>query len=135
SRSTGIGSNNWIVSKDLSESGHAMLANDPHLQLFNPPIWHMVQLEAEGDGPGSPNHTSVNGVIFPGLPGVILGHNEFGAWGATVSNWDVTDVYVEQVTTPADYPASPRTVLFRGEQVPVLRLQEQFPVNPRPTVT
>jgi penicillin G amidase len=126
SKATGVGSNNWIVAPELSESGHAMLANDPHLQLFNPPIWHMVQLVAAGDGPGSPDYLNVNGVIFPGLPGVILGHNEFGAWGGTVSGWDVTDVYVEQVTTPPDYPASPRTVLFRGQQVPVLRIEEEF---------
>ena len=96
-----------------------MLANDPHLQLFNPPIWHMVQLDA---GP----QTRTTGVNFPGLPGVILGHNDFGAWGATVSVFDVTDIYVEQVTTPPDYPNSPRTVLFNGQQVEVLRVVEEF---------
>ena len=76
-----------------------------------------------------------NGVIFPGLPGIILGLNDRGAWGATVSVFDVTDVYKETVTTPSDYPASPRTVLFRGRQVPVLRLEEQFRVNRGETVT
>jgi penicillin amidase len=116
---TSRGSNNWIVSPQLSESGFAMLANDPHLTLFNPPIWHMVQLDAGG-------HMRATGVNFPGLPGVILGHNDFGAWGATVSVFDVTDIYVEQVTTPPDYPASPRTVLFNGKQVEVLRDVEQF---------
>ena len=113
------GSNNWIVSPEMSESGFAMLANDPHLPLFNPSIWHMVQLDA---GPTM----RTTGVNFPGLPGVILGHNDFGAWGATVAVFDVTDVYVEQVTTPSDYPNSPRTVLFNGQQVPVQRIVEQF---------
>lgn len=129
SRTTGVGSNNWILSGRLTASGHAILANDPHLALFNPPIWHMVQLSASGDGPGSDTYLNANGVIFPGLPGVILGHNDVGAWGATTSGWDVGDVYVEEVTTPPDYPASPRTVLFRGEQVPVLRVEERFEVN------
>ena len=113
-----VGSNNWIVSPELSDNGFAMLANDPHLQLFNPPIWHMVQLDA-GD-------MRVTGVNFPGLPGIILGHNDFGAWGATVAVFDVTDVYEEVVTTPEDYPNSPRTVLFNGQQVPVLRVVENF---------
>ena len=61
---------------------------------------------------------------------VILGHNDFGAWGGTVANFDVTDVYVETVTTPSDYPNSPRTVLFNGRQVPVLRsspVPNEFP--------
>jgi penicillin amidase len=124
--SRGAGSNNWIVSPELSANGHAMLANDPHLQLFNPPIWHMIQLNVE-----EPEHT-VTGVIFPGLPGVILGHNTYGAWGATTAYYDVSDVYVEEVTSPPNYPASPRTTLWKGQQVPVLRIEEQFAVKGRP---
>lgn len=112
------GSNNWIVAPALSANGSAMLANDPHLQLFNPAIWHMVQLDVAGQ--------RTTGVNFPGLPGVILGHNDFGAWGGTVAVFDVTDIYVEQVTTPPDYPRSPRTVLFNGKQVEVLRVVEDF---------
>lgn len=127
--SRGVGSNNWVVAPSLSASGHAMLANDPHLALFNPPIWHVIQLEARDEVDGKP--FGANGVIFPGLPGVILGHNEVGAWGATTSGFDVTDVYVEEVTTPPDYPASPRTVTFRGEQVPVLRIVEPFHLKGR----
>jgi penicillin amidase len=126
SKEQGAGSNNWIVSPSLSDNGHAMLANDPHLQLFNPPIWHMIQLDAGSSG-GAP--LRANGVIFPGLPGIILGHNDFGAWGGTVAEFDVTDVYVETVTTPPDYPSSPRTVLFKGQQVPVLRVEETIQVK------
>ena len=126
SRASGVGSNNWIVSPSLSANGHAMLANDPHLSLYNPPIWFMVQLDA---GQGNEEHTRANGVIFPGLPGVILGNNDFGAWGATVAVFDVTDVYQEVVTTPPDYPNSPRTVLFKGQQVPVQRIVETFKIK------
>ncbi len=122
----GVGSNNWIVSAALSANGHAMLANDPHLALSNPPIWFMVQLDA---GTPSGERMRANGVIFPGLPGIILGHNDFGAWGGTVANFDVTDVYEETVTTPPDYPNSPRTVLFNGRQVPVLRDIETFQIH------
>jgi len=128
-RSRGAGSNNWIVSPALSANGHAMLANDPHLQLFNPPIWHMIQLNVEDE------NLSVTGVIFPGLPGVILGHNNYGAWGATTAGYDVTDVYVEEVTSPPNYPSSPRTTLWKGAQVPVLRIEEQFIVKNRPNRT
>lgn len=118
------GSNNWIVAPSMSANGHAMLANDPHLPLFNPPMWYVNHIVTE-DG------YSMNGVIFPGLFGVILGHNEHGAWGSTNGFFDVTDVYVEQVTTPLDYPQSPRTVLWNGQQVPVLRIEEPFRVRGR----
>jgi penicillin amidase len=125
SQPQGAGSNNWIVSPALSANGHAMLANDPHLALFNPPIWHMIQLDA---GPGDGNPLRVNGVIFPGLPGVILGNNDYGAWGGTVSGFDVTDVYLETVTPASDSNSLP-TVLFKGQQVPVLRVRETFKVK------
>ncbi len=122
---SGAGSNNWIVSPQLSASGHALLANDPHLALFNPPVWHMIHLSAADTG------DEVIGVIFPGLPGVILGHNRYGAWGATTTGYDVTDVYVEEIETPPDYPASPRTVLFRGQRVPVIRVVEPIVMRGR----
>ncbi len=123
-----VGSNNWIVSPRLSANGHAMLANDPHLALFNPPIWHLVQLNV---GTFTDPQEQLTGVMFPGLPGVILGHNAYGAWGGTVAVFDVTDVYVEDIQTPPDYPASPRTVLFKGQRVPVLRIEETFQVKRR----
>ncbi len=125
-RSRGAGSNNWIVSPRFSQSGHALLANDPHLALFNPPVWHMLHLAI------AETQEDVIGVIFPGLPGVILGHNRNGAWGATTAGYDVTDVYVEEFETPADYPASPRTVRFRGNRVPVLRIEEPIAMRGRP---
>lgn len=121
-----VGSNNWIVAPELSATGHAMLANDPHLALFNPPIWHMIQLNIEDED------LHATGVMFPGLPGVILGHSDFGAWGATTAGFDVLDVYVEEVTTPENYPAAPRTVRFNGQQVPVLRIAEPFIIKGRP---
>ncbi|MCK6555277.1 penicillin acylase family protein [Candidatus Binatia bacterium] len=131
-RARGLGSNNWIVSPRLSATGHAMLANDPHLALFNPPVWHMIHLNS----PHPDGHQSyANGVMFPGLPGVILGHSDRGAWGGTVAVFDVTDVYVETITTPPDYPASPRTVLFEGRQVPVLRIEETFHIKKRSPAT
>lgn len=114
-----LGSNNWIVGPTRSASGNAMLANDPHLQLFNPPIWHVVHLDPTLDGgPGIP----VAGVQFPGLPGVILGYNRHIAWGGTVAGYDVTDVYLEVVTGSG----TNTSVVYRGTTVPVLRIEAEF---------
>lgn len=81
-------SNNWVVSGKRTASGKPLLANDPHLQPSAPGIWHMVNLTAPG--------VHVAGVTMPGAPGVVLGHNEHIAWGATNLGPDVQDLYAEK---------------------------------------
>ena len=124
------GSNNWVVAPALSDSGFAMLAYDPHSPLPNPANWFLQQLDVASDPA-----MRVSGATPPGLPGIFSGHNESGAWGITLAYFDNLDVYVETITTPPDYPTSPRTVLFNGQQVPVLRIEESFRVNRGEMVT
>ena len=81
-------SNNWVVSGKRTVSGKPLLANDPHLRPTAPSIWHMVHLSAPG--------VRVAGVSSPGLPGVILGHNDRVAWGFTNVGPDVQDLYIEK---------------------------------------
>jgi penicillin G amidase len=88
-------SNNWVVSGKLTVDGRPMLANDPHLQPNAPGIWHMVHLSATG--------MKVAGVTFPGVPGVVLGHNEDIAWGATNVGPDVQDLYREEFNDKGQY--------------------------------
>ncbi|MGE8206376.1 penicillin acylase family protein [Heyndrickxia sp. NPDC080065] len=82
------GSNNWVVSGDKSESGKPLLADDPHLSLATPSIWYQMHLQAED--------INVSGVIFAGIPGIILGANEHIAWGVTNTGPDVQDLYIEK---------------------------------------
>jgi penicillin G amidase len=82
------GSNNWVVSGDKTESGFPFLANDPHLSLATPSIWYEIHLNSP--------EVNVNGVIFAGIPGVILGRNEKIAWGVTNVGPDVQDLYIEK---------------------------------------
>ncbi len=83
----GLGSNNWVVSGAHTESGKPLLANDPHLGHSIPSVWYMIHLKAPG--------LDVSGVSLPGLPLVIIGHNERIAWGMTNTGPDVQDLYVE----------------------------------------
>jgi len=88
-------SNNWVISGKRTASGLPILANDPHLQPTAPGIWYMTQIE-------SPS-VHVAGVTFPGVPGVVLGHNENIAWGATNVGPDVQDLYVETFDSAGNY--------------------------------
>jgi penicillin G amidase len=81
-------SNNWVVSGKHTASGKPLLANDPHLQASAPSIWYLVHLSAPG--------IRVAGVTAPGGPGVILGHNDYIAWGMTNVGPDVQDLYEEK---------------------------------------
>ncbi|GAA1056724.1 penicillin amidase [Agromyces luteolus] len=90
-----IGSNSWVVSGALTDTGMPLLANDPHLGPAMPSIW--VQMGLHCAEP-TPNCTfDVAGFGFSGLPGIIIGHNERIAWGFTNLGPDVADLYLERV--------------------------------------
>lgn len=88
-----IGSNNWIVSGKRSASGFPLLANDPHRALASPSLRYLVHLSAPG--------WNVIGGGEPVIPGISIGHNDYGAWGLTVFELDAEDLYIYQ-TDPAD---------------------------------
>lgn len=91
----GIGSNSWVVSGSLTESGMPLLANDPHLGAALPSVWHQVQLRCSTISADCP--FDVSGFSFSGLPGVVIGHNGHVAWGFTNLTTDVADLYIEKV--------------------------------------
>jgi penicillin amidase len=84
----GAASNNWVVAPARSESGHALLANDPHLFPRMPGVWYVAHLEGGG--------YDVAGATIPGLPGVIIGHNRDIAWGVTAGMVDAEDLLIER---------------------------------------
>lgn len=83
------GSNAWVVSGKLTASGKPILANDPHLDWSIPATWYQVHLKAPG--------LDVEGVSLPGVPGVIIGHNQRIAWGVANLGFDVQDLYIERI--------------------------------------
>lgn len=91
----GMGSNNWVLSGALSETGKPLLANDPHLGLSVPSLWYFAHMSAPG--------LNVIGATLPGIPSVVLGHNDRIAWGFTDTGPDVQDLYIERIN-----PANPK---------------------------
>lgn len=91
----GIGSNSWVVSGDLTDTGLPLLANDPHLGAALPSVWHQSSLRCSSVSADCP--FDVTGFGFAGVPGIIIGHNDRIAWGFTNLTTDVTDLYIEKV--------------------------------------
>ena len=93
------GSNAWAVAGTHSDNGHALLANDMHLDLRLPHIWYRARLKVEGESP-----RDLVGVTLPGLPALVAGSNGAVAWGYTNSAGDFSDVViVETQGAPADH--------------------------------
>lgn len=75
---------------------------------------------------------NVSGVIFAGIPGIILGHNEDVAWGVTNVGPDVQDLYIE-TPNPDDrtqflYEGKWEQAEVRNETIKV-KGQEDVPFN------
>jgi len=98
----GLGSNSWVLSGRHTPDGHPILANDMHLPLQAPSIWYENHLVAG-------EQLDAVGVSLPGLPGIIVGHNGYVAWGFTATLPDTQDLYIERL-----HPENSRLVEYQG---------------------
>jgi len=73
-----------------------------HLGLFAPGIWYQMHLVVEGK-------LNVTGLVLPGQPAVIAGHNDSIAWGMTNVMVDDLDFYFETINEDST------KYLFNGE--------------------
>ena len=117
-----IGSNNWVVSGKLTASTHPIMANDPHRAQSAPSLRSWVHPVAPG--------WDVIGGGEPEIPGVSIGHNEYGAWGLTIFATDGEDLYVYD-TNPADA----NQYRYRGAWEPMRTVREIIPVKGEAPVT
>lgn len=80
-----VGSNNWAVGPGKTKNGFPILCNDPHLQLNLPSLWYEIQLQLPD--------MNCYGVSLPGAPAIVIGFNDYIAWGVTNAQVDVRDWY------------------------------------------
>jgi penicillin amidase len=112
----GLGSNDWVVDGSKTVSGKPLLANDPHLGIQMPSIWYENHLSGGG--------FNVTGASFPGVPGVIIGHNERIAWGVTNVGPDVQDLYIEKIN-----PANAGQYEFQGKWEDMQVVKEEIRIK------
>ena len=94
-RTPDVGSNNWVVGGAKTATGKPLLANDPHLGIQMPSIWYEMGLHCVPQNEDCPYN--VVGYTFPGVPGIVIGHNDRIAWGVTNTGPDVQDLFVEEI--------------------------------------
>lgn len=115
-------SNEWVVSGAHSATGKPFLVNDPHLALTAPGPWYLVRIDAPG--------LSVTGASAPGVPAVILGHNQRIAWGFTTTGADTYDLFIERTDA-----ADPHLYLTPDGPRPFETHRETIKVRGAPDVT
>jgi penicillin amidase len=111
-----MGSNNWVVSGRLTESGLPLVVGDPHRVQKVPSLRYWVHLNAPG--------WNVIGAGEPSIPGVSYGHNEHGGWGYTIYSADTEDIYVYEIN-----PANPLQYKYGKGWVTMKMVRENIPVK------
>ena len=117
-----IGSNNWVVAGSKTQSGHTIMANDPHRTIAVPSLRYMVHLVAPG--------WNVIGGGEPEIPGISIGHNEYGAWGLTVFRTDGEDLYVYDLN-----PENLNQYQYKGDWLDMEVITETIPVKGEESAT
>lgn len=115
----GRGSNGWVIAPWKSSTRQAILCNDMHLPVRNPSLWYFNHLVSE-DG------FHVAGVSQPGLPYVLVGHNEHITWGATLAFTDVEDLFIERL-----HPQDQTRYRFGKSWRKLKLIEEEIPVRGR----
>jgi penicillin amidase len=93
------GSNDWVVSGAHTVTGKPLLSNDMHLGHQMPNLWYEAHLKCVNPS----GNLDVAGVTLPGMPYVIVGHNQRIAWGFTNVGPAVTDAFIENFNGQGAY--------------------------------
>jgi penicillin G amidase len=91
------GSNNWVVSGQHTVTGKPLLSNDMHLDHQMPNLWFEAHLKT------TTGNFDVAGVTLPGVPFVIVGHNQRIGWGFTNVGPTVEDDFIEEFNAQGQY--------------------------------
>ena len=110
------GSNNWVLSGTKTESGFPYMANDPHRLQAAPSLRYWVHLNAPG--------WNVIGGGEPVIPGVSIGHNEYGAWGLTIFSTDNEDMRVYDI-----HPENPTQYRFQDEWMEMKAISDTIKIK------
>jgi penicillin amidase len=117
------GSNSFGFGKK-TDTGKPLLANDPHMAVNMPALWYEVGMHCKEKTADC--IYNFRGFSLPGVPGILIGHNDRVAWGLTNSYFDAEDVFIERIN-----PQNPDQYEVDGEWVDMEIRREEIKVQGR----
>lgn len=118
------GSNFWIVSGDVTDTGVPIIANDPHLALDIPSTFYPIHVNVSDE---SGTVVNVAGVEFPGAPILVQGCNDTLCWGSTVNPIDEMDFFFEDIRV--NNLGLPTHTVYQGELEPLIWIFQSYFAN------
>ena len=115
-------SNSFAVSGSKTENGKPLLANDPHMAVSMPSLWFEIGAQCVEKTPEC--IYNFRGFSLPGVPGILIGHNDRIAWGLTNASFDAEDVFIERLN-----PADPNQYEVNGKWVDMDLRREEIIVH------
>lgn len=115
---THLGSYGFAVSAQRSVSGSAILVAGPQMGFTVPSIGYEFHYSA--------GEFNAIGMGIPGIPEVIIGHNDYCAWTATSGLTDMVDIFAEQLN-----PANKYQYMFKGQYRDMEKRVESIKVKDR----
>ena len=115
----------WAVSGKLTSTGLPLLASAPVAAPALPSAWYQIGLHCTSVSAACPY--DVAGYTEPGIPGVLIGHDQSIGWSWTGRAGDNFDLYLERVDG-SDYS-------YDGREYPLTEHQESIGVADGSPVT
>lgn len=111
------GSNNWVVAGTRTADGRAIVANDMHLGLSVPNVWYRAALQY--------HNRHIYGVTLPGVPAIVVGGNDYVAWGFTNVTADLLDLVRLDINpdNPQEYRTAQGWITF-GKHREILHVKD-----------
>lgn len=81
----------WAIAPSHSASGSAILVGSPQMGFSVPQVGHEIHYSSAD--------LNVIGMGIAGIPGVLIGHNDYIAWTMTSGVTDMRDIFIEKLNT------------------------------------
>jgi penicillin amidase len=118
------GSNWWLISGDLTDTGASLIANDPHSSLSTPSLFYPMHLSVQ-DESGTP--VSFAGTSIAGTPALVHGCNNWLCWGSTVNPIDAIDIFTEELRFNS--LGLPTHTVYQGQEERIIWVYQSYYIN------